>query len=71
MFRSGKRIDEGIYVSIDEPTLFNEAYKIHKQDLGYTDLDICEAFSLPIDVISKFCNPSGGLRIIHNQKKHL
>nr|WP_299340837.1 ImmA/IrrE family metallo-endopeptidase [Allomuricauda sp.] len=63
--RGGKRKNEGIDVYIDEPSLFKEAYKLHRDSLGYSDDDLSRAFSLPKDVITKYLNPPR-LRIIRN-----
>lgn len=68
--RSGRRKDEGINVYIDETTLFNEAYMIHKDLLEYSDDDLANAFNLPIDVVVNYLNPPS-LRLIHNSKSHL
>lgn len=54
--RNGKRKSEDIEVFIDEPRLFIEAYKMHKNELSYSDSELTEAFNLPNDVIKRFCN---------------
>lgn len=61
--RSGRKKDEGFDVYIDEPNLFKEAYNIHKAQLGYSDDELATAFSLPVDIIKHFLNPSP-LRLI-------
>lgn len=61
--RDGKKKNEDGFVYIDEPSLFIEAYKLHKNDLDYSDLDLSNAFSIPVDVIQRFCKTSR-LRII-------
>lgn len=66
----GGRKNDGITVYIDEPNLFNEGYKIHKKELGYTDEDLANAFNLPVDVVIDYLNPPS-LRVVHNFKKHL
>ena len=67
--RSGGRKNDGIIVYIDEPNLFKEAYKLHKGELSYSDEDLANAFSLPVDVITSYFNPPS-LRLVHNLKKH-
>lgn len=54
--RKGYKKEEPINVDIDYPTIFNKAYKLHKTDLNYTDQELANAFSLPIDIIDKFCS---------------
>lgn len=61
--RNGKKKNEDGFVYIDEPSLFIEAYKLHKNDLEYSDLELSNAFSIPEDVIQRFCRTSR-LRII-------
>lgn len=63
--RSGRKKDEGVDVYIDEPNLFKEAYQLHKIELGYSDEDLSKAFSLPVDVIKRYLNPSK-LRVVRN-----
>jgi len=62
--RSGRKKNEGVDVYIDSPTLFNEAYKLHKDILGYTDDELSNAFNVPKDVIQKYFNPPK-LRIVN------
>lgn len=61
--RDGKRKNEDGFVYIDEPVLFVEAYKLHKTELDYTDVDLSHAFSIPVDVIHRFFK-SSRLRVI-------
>lgn len=61
--RDGKKKNEDGFVFIDEPSLFIEAYKLHKNELEYSDMDLSNAFSIPVDVIQRFCKTSR-LRII-------
>ncbi|KGK29580.1 ImmA/IrrE family metallo-endopeptidase [Cellulophaga sp. E6(2014)] len=65
----GGRSDDSVEVYIDEPNLFKEAYKLHKEDLGYSDEDIANAFNIPNDVVVNYLNPPS-LRLIHSLKKH-
>ena len=58
MSRTGRRKDEGFDVYIDEPNLFKEAYNLHIKQLGYDDQELADAFSLPVDVIKQYFNPS-------------
>ena len=61
--RSGMKRNEGVNVYIDEPSLFTEAYKIHKNEIGYSDADLCEAFIIPIDCIERYFK-TNRLRIV-------
>lgn len=54
--RNGYRKHEPINVFIDTPFIYNEAYMIHKNQLGYSDETLAKAFDLPIDVIKDFCS---------------
>lgn len=54
----GGRSDDKLSVFIDEPNLFAEAYNIHKKSLGYSKEELATAFSLPIDIIKEFLEPS-------------
>lgn len=65
--RTGKKRKEDVDVYIDEPKLFIEAYKLHKNELEYTDEELCMAFNLPIDIITRFCTysrPHTKLRVV-------
>lgn len=67
MSRLGLKKNEGVVVSIDEPTLFKDGCKMHKKDLEYTSEELANAFCLPIDIIHGFCDPdslSSKLRIL-------
>lgn len=61
--RDGKKKNEDGRVFIDEPSLFIEAYKLFKNELDYSDTDLSNAFSIPTDVIQRFCSTSR-LRVI-------
>ena len=52
--RKGYRKEEPLNVYIDSPKLFFDGYKIHKEELEYTDQELAFAFCLPIDVIKRF-----------------
>lgn len=57
--RKGWKKDESfVSVPIDEPMLFTKGYSMHKIELAYSDLELSEAFSLPIDIIKRFCDNS-------------
>lgn len=56
MSRNGYKKKEPVNVWIDEPHLFSKAYKMHRQELNYSDEEIAEAFSLPLDIIKYFFN---------------
>jgi len=61
--RKGFKKHEPIDVYIDSPKLFYEAYKLHKNELKYSDEEISQTFSLPLDVIKKYCIPSTNLKV--------
>lgn len=62
--RRGYKKKEPVDVYIDRPKLYYEAYRLHKDELEYSDKEIASAFCLPIDVISKFCIfPSSNLKL--------
>lgn len=65
----GGRSDDEVEVYIDEPSLFKDAYKLHKVELGYSEEDISNAFCIPVDAIVNYLNPPS-LRLVHNLKKH-
>ena len=52
--RKGYKKEEPLNVFIDTPKLFYTAYKMHRENLEYSDEDIVSAFSLPMDVIKRF-----------------
>lgn len=54
--RMGERKVERTLVDIDKPVLFEKAYKVHKNQLDYSDDELSLAFSLPKDVIEKYFN---------------
>lgn len=55
--RKGWKKDESfVSVFIDSPVLFKKGYSMHKIDLSYSDLELSKAFSLPIDIVKRFCD---------------
>lgn len=56
--RRGYRKSEPVNVYIDMPNMYNEAYKLHKNELEYSNEEMATAFSLPIDVLTRFCCPT-------------
>lgn len=52
--RRGWKSKEPYDVEIDSPKLFDIAYKMHKNDLGFDNNDFVNAFSLPIDILNDF-----------------
>ena len=54
--RKGLKKDEGTDVYIDTPELFKKGYAMHKNELAYSDFELSKAFSLPIDVIKRYCD---------------
>ncbi|PXY46494.1 XRE family transcriptional regulator [Flavobacterium hydrophilum] len=65
--RLGIRKDEGINVYIDEPSLFKTAYNLHIDEIGFSDKDLSQAFTLPDDIILGTFKPNN-LRVIHKIK---
>ncbi|WP_418894236.1 helix-turn-helix domain-containing protein [Limibacterium fermenti] len=68
--RRGYRKKEPIDVYIDKPSLFNQAYLLHKNELNYSDEELAESFCLPIDVIDRFMKlntPKVKMRVISKQ----
>lgn len=55
--RRGYKKNEPLNVYIDTPNIYHEAYKLHKDELEYTNAEMAAAFSLPIDVVTRFCCP--------------
>lgn len=55
--RKGYKKNEPVNVYIDTPKLYYEAYRLHKDELEYSNEELAEAFTLPIDIITKFCCP--------------
>lgn len=53
--RKGWRKKEPGKVFIDEPKLFYKGYRMHKDELDYSDKELTEAFNIPLDVINKYC----------------
>ena len=56
--RRGYRKSEPVSVYIDMPNMYNEAYKLHKNELEYSNEEMATAFSLPIDVLTRICFPT-------------
>lgn len=44
---------EPVEVYIDSPKIFETAYKMYKNELGYTNDDLSKVFALPDDVIDR------------------
>ncbi len=62
--RKGYRKEEPLNVFIDTPKIFYTAYKMHKEELEYSENDLASAFNLPMDVIKRFfINPESKLRL--------
>lgn len=61
--RKGYKKNEPIDVYIDTPTVFRQAHTLHKEELAYSDEELGVAFSLPIDVLNRFCRPSSNLKL--------
>ena len=51
--RNGFKRKEPVEVYIDSPKIFETAYRMYKNELGYTDDDLSKAFALPSDVINR------------------
>lgn len=51
-------------VFMDIPQSFYQAYQLFRTELGYTNIDLSEAFQLPIDVIERFCGNAPRLRMV-------
>lgn len=56
--RSGYKKKEPINVYLDSPTIFTSAYRMYKNELGYSKNDIAKAFSLPLDIIDRLFEDS-------------
>ena len=54
--RCGERRIEKTLVEIDKPSLYKNAYKLHKNDLEYSDAELAEAFYLSKEMINKYFN---------------
>lgn len=50
--RAGYKKKEPVEVAIDKPCLFESAYMIHKNELGYSDGDLAKAFHLPMETLA-------------------
>jgi len=55
MSKLGYKKREAVNVYIDSPTLFFMGYKMHKNELEYSDAELSKAFCLPDDIIKTFC----------------
>lgn len=64
--RRGWKTNEPIEVYIDSPSYFKKAYKLHKEDMEYTDVDFINGFSLPADIIRSFFHDPGQIRVLRN-----
>ena len=51
--RSGQKKRESIKVPIDKPSLLQKGFNLHFEDLGYSMIELCNAFNLPIDIIKR------------------
>ena len=51
--RYGYKKKEPVNVYIDSPSIFMAAYKMYRNELGYTKKELAEAFALPIDIIDR------------------
>lgn len=56
--RKGYKKNEPIDVYIDHPSLFITAYRMHCNELEYSNEELANAFHLPQDVIERFCVPA-------------
>ena len=67
--RKGYKKEEPINVFIDSPHLFQDAYRMHIDDLDYTIEELSESFCIPTDMITRFTknNRNNNLRILKNQ----
>lgn len=52
--RKGYKKEEPLNVYIDQPSLLKEAYRMHKEELEYSDEELANAFFLPLDIIKRF-----------------
>jgi Zn-dependent peptidase ImmA (M78 family) len=63
--RRGWKKIEPFDVEIDEPKLFETAFRLHKEELSYSKEDFINGFSLPFEIIESYLNkPKNKLRII-------
>ena len=53
--RKGLKKNEGIDVFIDTPELFRKGYLMHKNELAYSDFELSSGFSIPVDIIKRYC----------------
>lgn len=56
--RKGLKKNEGLDIYIDTPELFRKGYLMHKTDLAYSDFELANGFSLPVDIIKRYCESS-------------
>ena len=54
----GYKKNEPIDVYIDHPSLFITAYRMHCNELEYSNEELANAFHLPQDVIERFFVPA-------------
>ncbi|WP_375579070.1 XRE family transcriptional regulator [Marivirga tractuosa] len=65
--RRGWKKNEPVHVFIDSPKLFSVGYKLHKNDLEYSDEELSKAFRVPTDVVKRYYNLPRGeskLRVV-------
>jgi len=53
--RKGLKKNEGFDIYIDTPELFRKGYSMHKNELAYSDFEMASGFSLPVDIIKRYC----------------
>jgi|LAHS01.1.fsa_nt_gb Zn-dependent peptidase ImmA (M78 family)/transcriptional regulator with XRE-family HTH domain len=61
--RKGYKKHEPLNVYLDSPRNFQAANRLFHEDLGYNNVDMANAFSLPTDVIQDICSNKPILRI--------
>jgi len=54
--RKGLTKNEGVNVFIDSPELFRKGYSMHKNELAYSDFQLASGFSIPVDMIKRYCD---------------
>lgn len=58
--RKGYKKEEPFTVYLDSPKIFDTSYRLFKDQLDYSDFDLANAFSLPIDIIQSIFKPNSG-----------
>ncbi|AEH02716.1 ImmA/IrrE family metallo-endopeptidase [Lacinutrix sp. 5H-3-7-4] len=53
--RKGWKKKEPFDIYIDTPELYRKGYAMHKTDLAYSDFELATGFTLPIDIIKRYC----------------